>query len=177
MRASLDETDTKKPNLTVPMITIENRIVDFGTVMNEVIQSIWAKKKKISSLHFFAIYPSPMTKDVLILDSYWNSHRVWHLTFSFATSGDVNAAFMLIICLIATAVGAEVVHHYCKECWLTAARLGLYECRNATFYDSLVIFLSQHGSSRIEAGEPWSFKWFTSPNISFLLIFLYQASH
>lgn len=34
-----EEMDSKKPNLQSPTITLENRIIDFGIVMNEVIWS------------------------------------------------------------------------------------------------------------------------------------------
>ena len=45
-----EEADFKKQSIQVPMITLENRIIDYGIVMNEVIQSVSAIQPK--NIHF-----------------------------------------------------------------------------------------------------------------------------
>ena len=45
------ETDSKKPTIQIPMITLENRIIDFGAVMNEVIQQVRVVQPKLKFFH------------------------------------------------------------------------------------------------------------------------------
>ena len=49
------ETDSKKPTIQIPMITLENRIIDFGAVMNEVIQQVRVVQQKLKVFHRFSL--------------------------------------------------------------------------------------------------------------------------